>query len=147
MYYADGSIANGVVPKNELRYISVPDTFSFYPRLMNYVTYEGDAKLAHGDGEIDAGKKGTYMIDVKEVPTGTYTLYVHGRGVHGMKYQLPGQTGQSTFTITEGKNSQQMKDHVLGTVEVNAAHDPVRLTVTAGSDIIQLAIFHLAKPK
>jgi hypothetical protein len=147
MYYADRSIGNGMIPKNEMTYISLPDTFSFYPRLMNYVTYEGDAKLANGDAEIDKGKKGTYVIDVKEVPPGKYILYVHGRGVHGMKYRLPGQTGESTFTLAEGKNSQQMKDHVLGTVEVDAAHNPVRITVTSASDKIQLAIFHLSDVK
>ncbi|RYY26222.1 MAG: DUF2961 domain-containing protein [Chitinophagaceae bacterium] len=145
MYYAAAPIATGDAPRNESSVIILPDTFSFYPRLMNYVTYEGDAKLAHGDGEIDQAKTGTYVIDVREVPPGKYKLYVHGRGVHGMKYQLPGQGSESRFSLSEGKNSQQMKDHVLGIIEVNATHDPVRLKVTAGRDKVQLAIFHLAK--
>ncbi len=142
MYYAPAAIAVGKAPTNDGSLISLPDTFSFYPRLMNHVSYEGNAKLVDGDGEIGQGQSGVFVIDVSEVPPGKYTLYVHGFGIDGMKYQLGGKnfTGRGA-----ANNVRQMQDHVLGQITVDESKAPIRLPVTADKGKLRIAIFHIAR--
>ncbi|RYZ38809.1 MAG: DUF2961 domain-containing protein, partial [Sphingobacteriales bacterium] len=70
MYYADQAIASGEAPTNATTRIFTPDTLSFYPRLMEHVSYAAEAKLADGNAELDAGRSGSFMLDPREIGPG-----------------------------------------------------------------------------
>ncbi len=145
MYYAGKPVTTGAAPTNATSAVFVADTFSFYPRLMDHVSYAGGARQVNGDAEIAARAEGTFVVDTRDVSPGKYKLYVHGRGVHGINIRLPGQQVKSTLMLKEGKNSERMSDYVLGNVTISEGQQSLPVLVNAGADNVQIAIFHLAR--
>ena len=77
LYYAAGPIAESPVPGNTGSAVFVPDTLSFYTRLMDHVKYGGHLKLVDGNAELAKGRSGQVSIDVSELFPGQYELYLH----------------------------------------------------------------------
>lgn len=158
MYYSNAPIANGVAPTNTSTRIFVPDTLSFYPRLMTYVTYEGDAKSAEGNATLEKEKSGSFLINTKEIPSGKYRLIAFGKGINGLKYglssgsaaassELKPFTGKTTLPRVPAEHPKEMANFELGEVEVNSNHDPVRIQLQGGTEKFGIHIFHLIKAK
>lgn len=73
LYYSEGPIAQQKdKPTNALTEFYIPDTFMFYPQLMQYA-FAGTVKV---DGNtLQSGSGGKVRIDLSELPKGHYTLY------------------------------------------------------------------------
>ncbi|HTE26606.1 glycoside hydrolase family 172 protein [Flavitalea sp.] len=97
MYYADKPLINGEAPNNATAKIFIPDTLSFYSRLMNHLSYSGNARLIKGNAELDKNLDGTILIDVKELSKGSYKIFVHGKGTE----QLSAGINDASVTALE----------------------------------------------
>jgi hypothetical protein len=146
MYYADQPLAIGKPPSNETSRIFIPDTLSFYPRLMEHVKYEGEAKLSDGNAVIEADRQGIFIINMNDVPPGQYELHGIGTGMNGMQHTLPGASKPVTLKMAASAGN-EVPRQVLGKVIVGSSHDPVRITTKAGKERLAIHIFQLSKKK
>lgn len=146
MYYAEKPIAIGKVPTNLTTRIFVPDTLSFYSRLMDHLTYEGDAKLVHGNAELESGKQGTILINTNELSAGKYQVFLHGRGVHELKAGVNSATNRTTLK-TSGSGSAAMQDYQVGMVQITDPTKPVKLHLESGNNKLQLNRIYFVKQR
>lgn len=77
LYYAAAAIQNAMTPSNETSKVFVPDTLTFYARLMNHLTYEGKMSLKNGNAILDVQQEGGANVNVQELTSGDYQLYLN----------------------------------------------------------------------
>ncbi|MBO9595265.1 MAG: DUF2961 domain-containing protein [Niabella sp.] len=77
MYYADRSIARSMVPDNERTQLYIPDTITFYTRLMRHLTYNGNLQLRRDVATLVGNENASLNINVTEVPPGKYRVFLH----------------------------------------------------------------------
>jgi hypothetical protein len=75
-YYAGKPVQPSAVPTNKTARVFVPDTLTFYARLMNHLTYEGQMQLKDGNAVLGVQQEGITKVNVEELTSGTYQLYL-----------------------------------------------------------------------
>ncbi|RYY17984.1 MAG: DUF2961 domain-containing protein [Chitinophagaceae bacterium] len=158
MYYADKPLISGIAPTNKTATIFVPDTLSFYSRLMNHLSYGGNAKLINGNAELDQNKDGTIFIDVNELSAGSYKMFIHGKGTQDLSAGInDAPISVAKVTSTENSKGEQanssnlkqgaMHDTYLGIVEIKDQKIPVKLNLKTASDKLSLNRIWFVKMK
>jgi hypothetical protein len=139
MYYADKPISAGEAPNNATARIFIPDTLSFYSRLMNHLSYGGNARLVRGNAELDKNLDGTIFIDVRELETGRYKMFIHGEVTTPLHAAINDASSMSLVPSPQARNvngsqktneNQQrggMRDHYISTFEIKDRSKPVQL--------------------
>ncbi len=77
MYYADKPVVTNQIPQNEETQVLIPDTLTFYSRLMKHLTYEKNMELANDNATFHGGDEGVMNIDLREIPAGSYEILVN----------------------------------------------------------------------
>lgn len=126
MYYADAPISKGMTPNNDLTKVFVPDTYTFYSRLMDHLTYSKDIALKHGGSEFD-GKDGLMKIDVADVPVGKYKAYIHTTTDTPDAMQVGIKQKNGNITWTNIANVKGRTDVFVGNAEVIDTKEPVEV--------------------
>jgi hypothetical protein len=152
MYYADKPVSAGDAPKNETARIFVPDTLSFYSRLMNHISYGGNARLVRGNAELDKNLDGTIFIDVKELAKGSYKMFMYGAGTNQLQAAindasvmsaLPSNEPQkvndpqkNTGTLKQDEKTKRdgMQDQYIGTLDIKDNSKPIQLHLKTGGE-------------
>jgi hypothetical protein len=73
-YYAEKPVEQTSVPTNETSRVFIPDSLTFYARLMDHLSYEGSMKLKDGNAVLEPGESGTTNVNVAELKPGSYRL-------------------------------------------------------------------------
>lgn len=126
MYYADAPIAKSMTPTNELTKVFEPNTYSFYSRLMDHLTYKKDISLKNNGSEFN-GTDGVMNIDVHELPTGKYKVYAHTVADTPNDIQIGIKQKNGNINWTALKNVKAGNDVYIGSAEVTMAKDPVEV--------------------
>ncbi|MET0299538.1 MAG: glycoside hydrolase family 172 protein, partial [Flavitalea sp.] len=130
MYYANKPIAKGKAPDNKSSKIFIPDTLSFYTRLMDHISYSGEAKLQHGNFELGANKSGGININVSELTPGRYTMYLYGQFTLGAYSKIEGSAQRKL--INKDVKDDEEKVYNLGSFEISDVSKPVKVEFQAG---------------
>lgn len=73
-YYADKPVEQTSIPTNETSRVFIPDTLTFYARLMDHLSYEGSMKLKDGNAVLEPGESGITNVNINELKPGSYRL-------------------------------------------------------------------------
>ncbi|RYZ52535.1 MAG: DUF2961 domain-containing protein, partial [Chitinophagaceae bacterium] len=76
-YYANKPVQATAIPTNATAQVFIPDTVTFYARLMNHLTYEGKMHLKDGNAVLEKNEEGTTNVDLSEISNGEYQLYLN----------------------------------------------------------------------
>jgi len=131
MYYADKPLVSGTAPANETARIFVPDTLSFYPRLMSHLSYEGNARLVNGNAELDKNSEGIVAIDVRELNPGKYKLYLHGKGTNLVQVGINSSTRSNQLQTPVDET---MNDVLIGSTDIMNPQVSVKVHINSGPD-------------
>lgn len=77
MYYADKPVAKPNIPDLKTSRVYIPDTVTFYTRLMRHLTYNGNLQFKEDKAQLTGKSDATLNINVTEVPQGKYKIYLH----------------------------------------------------------------------
>ncbi|MBZ4187347.1 glycoside hydrolase family 172 protein [Niabella beijingensis] len=132
LYYAERPVAPVTVPVNALTTVFIPDTVTFYTRLMQQLTYNGNLELKEGVAVLQGSSNASLNINVSEIPKGTYRVFLHAVEATAGKLEvcLSGAAG--------GRNWQQVLlsaapgDLELGRVTITDGSIPVNLLFRSG---------------
>ena len=136
MYYAPAPIASSLTITNSNTLVFIPDTLTFYTRLMDHLGYSGDLLQKDGNGYFESGN-GILSIRVNEVPAGHYKLIIHGKmkNAAGIEMAVFDQQGkQGEWKKIESRDLEGEKDFVIGDIEVKDPSKPVKLAMRAGKE-------------
>ncbi|WP_018626171.1 glycoside hydrolase family 172 protein [Niabella aurantiaca] len=134
LYYATGPIARSVAPDNERTRVWVPDTVTFYTRLMRHLTYNGNLQLQQGAAALTGKDNAVLNINVSEVPRGKYRIFLH---------QVKAATNQLEVRIADAVRVQDWRSVaviggnqpvslLIGEVEITDASIPVSVLFRSG---------------
>lgn len=126
MYYSDAPIAQGMVPDNALTKVFEPDTYTFYSRLMEHLTYSRDIALRGGGSEFN-GKDGLMNMDVTDVPAGRYKTYIHTAQDSPDSIQVGIKQKDGKIVWTDIKNVKGRTDVFIGNADVSPTKEPVEV--------------------
>lgn len=126
MYYADAPIAQGMTPNNTLTKVFEPDTYTFYSRLMEHLTYSRDIALRGGGSEFN-GKDGLMNMDVTDIPAGRYKTYIHTAQDSPDNKQVGIKQKDGKIVWTDIKNVKGRTDVFIGNTDVSPTKEPVEV--------------------
>lgn len=77
MYYADRNLTTGQVPGNATTQVYKPDTVTFYTRLMQHLTYNGQLEIKDNAAQLDGAGDAQMNLNVTVLQKGYYKIYLH----------------------------------------------------------------------
>lgn len=147
LYYAAAPVEKTAVPTNETATVFIPDTLTFYARLMNHLSYEGGMGLKNGRAVLAVQQEGATNIDVRELSRGDYQLYLNvatGKEADS-EVGLPGSPAGSVSwrKLVAGKRAGDF--YYLGDVKITNPHEPLKLLFKANQNAVILDRVMLVK--
>ncbi|MCF3112164.1 DUF2961 domain-containing protein [Niabella sp. CC-SYL272] len=129
LYYANRPIARSQALTNEATQVYVPDTVTFYTRLMRHLTYNGSLQLRRDVATLTGNDNASLNINVAEVPPGKYSVFLH---------LVNSEVDYLEVRLADGVRSQEWKpvpvnkgrapfDVLIGEIEVGNGSIPVNL--------------------
>jgi len=138
MYYSGKPIEETAIPTNATSKVFIPDTLTFYSRLMNHLTYEGKMGLNDGNAVVNQHEDGVMKINVKELERGDYKLYLNlvsgntGDGEVGVQVK-----GKITWKKL-GNAISSGRANYIGDISIENPGEPVRVLFKANSNKVAL---------
>jgi hypothetical protein len=138
MYYSERPVEQASVPTNITSKVFIPDTLTFYPRLMDHLTYSGKMSLKNGDALLNQNEEGAMNINVNELEKGSYELYVN---------TVLGKLEDSEVGLGEKGNINWRKvgtaksfgrTYYVGDVSIKNPKEPISVMFKANSNKVQL---------
>ncbi|WP_300599273.1 glycoside hydrolase family 172 protein [Niabella sp.] len=115
LYYAAAPIARSIEPDRTNTQVYIPDTITFYTRLMRHLTYNGNLQLKRDVAMLTGNDNASLNINVSEVPPGKYRVFLH---------RLKAETDHLEVRIADA-----VKIRDWNTVPLNKGGAPVDLPV------------------
>ena len=128
LYYADKPLVVSTNLSLENTKFENPKHYSFYPRLMDYLTYEGDMNR---DGY--EGKQAKMNIAVEDVPEGRYAVYV--RNETSLPAGLHISTHPTKEKIDQHKNELGEEFTYLGDLSIDENKTPSEITFSSDQPV------------
>lgn len=126
LYYADRAIHQPVVPTNKLTEVFIPDTFTYYPRLMNYLTYRKGIYRRNGDIEFN-GNEGALKIDVNDLTAGRYKVFLHSTSEVPAKLKVGIMRSAHSLSWSKISLMKENQDIFIGEVQINEPWVPIEI--------------------
>ena len=135
LYYAPRPIANNTPPVNPLTKVFIPDTITFYTRLMRHLTYNGGFEFRNGASIINAGENISMNINVSEVPKGRYKIYLHKIGalVTTVKARIADAAGIKGWLSIDLPSGNGVQNVLVGETEITDNSIPVSILFSSQS--------------
>lgn len=136
MYYSDKPIAQAQSIRNELTTVLIPDTLTFYARLMDHLSYTGSVGMKDGSAEFNGGDNAILNINVKELPSGRYDLIFHAITEDPSAIQvsvLGNGTGDPNWSRLEGKKGWVWQDIKMGEITISDPNKPLQVAFKPGA--------------
>lgn len=129
LYYADKPVETQRPPTNEKSTVYIPETVTFYTRLMRHLTYNGNLQFRNDAATLLGSDNAVLNINVSEVPNGKYKILLH---------QVKSETDNLEVRIADARKVQDWKaievtkggqhlDLFIGDVEVADSNIPVSI--------------------
>lgn len=147
LYYAPAAIEQTAAPTNATARVFIPDTLTFYARLMDHLTYEGGMHLANGRAVLEAQQEGTTNVNVQELTQGNYRLFLDLEAGTDSTGEIAVRSGANTAgwnRLTAGKKWGNFYD--IRDVKIDP-HLPLQLLFRAGNNRVILHRVMLVKKK
>ena len=134
MYYSGKPIQQITIPTNTTSRIFIPDTLTFYPRLMDHLTYSGKMELKNGDAVLNQNEEGSMKINVKELGKGNYQLYVNV--VSGKPEDSEASVGAKANSnwIKIGGTKSYGRSYYIGDVAIDNPGEPIQVAFKANNN-------------
>lgn len=140
LYYASAPIQKTSIPKNATSKVFVPDTLTFYARLMSHLTYEGKMSLKDGNAILDVQQEGGTNVNVHELTSGDYQLYLNivaDKDADSEVGLLSGSEGSVSWgKLAAGKRMGNF--YYIRDVKITNPNEPIKLLFKANSDKVIL---------
>jgi hypothetical protein len=147
MYYAPAPIQKTVRPTNATSKVFVPDTLTFYARLMNHLTYEGKMSLKNGHAILDVRQEGGANVNVQELTSGDYQLYLNivaDKDADSEVCLRNGSEGSDNWDkLTAGKRRGNF--YYIRDVKITNPNDPLKISFKANGHKVILHRVMLVK--
>ncbi|MHC8948795.1 glycoside hydrolase family 172 protein [Sphingobacterium hungaricum] len=119
LYYAEKPLINSQELTASNAKFKDPENYSFYPRLMDYLTYTGDMSRDGFDG-----KHAEMTIDVNDVPEGNYSVFVRNEMPVPQDLKIEGYSNGEDLSMADKLG----KDFIyIGEVQVDQNRTPINL--------------------
>ncbi|WP_346238733.1 glycoside hydrolase family 172 protein [Niabella insulamsoli] len=124
-YYANRPVQINHPPQNETAIVFQPDTLTFYTRLMQHLTYNGNIHLRDGSAVSEGADNAAMNISVAELQKGKYKVFLH---------QVKESDGNVEVSLAAGREPSGWKkvplkdqDCYLGEIEIYDPAIPVSI--------------------
>lgn len=133
LYYAQEPVLVNDKPQNIETQVLIPDTLTFYSRLMKHLTYDKNMELAHDQATFHGGDEGVMNIDLREIPAGSYEVLVHSTSVipTGLSVSI---AKQSPTTLAQSAANTGSADVSIGRLNVSEAMDSTKVIFSSDGD-------------
>ncbi|MFB5944909.1 glycoside hydrolase family 172 protein [Albibacterium profundi] len=133
LYYAEKPVLVNERPQNIETQVLIPDTLTFYSRLMKHLTYDKNMALAHDDATFHGGEEGVMNIDLREIPAGNYQVLVHSTSVvpEGLSVSIG---NQSPAALSQSAVNTGTADVSIGNLKVSEGMDSTVVSFTSAGD-------------
>ncbi|WP_262915422.1 DUF2961 domain-containing protein [Niabella ginsengisoli] len=124
-YYANQPVSINAAPDNEATIVFQPDTITFYTRLMQHLTYNGNIVLKDGNAVLTGNENAAMNINVNELKTGKYKIYLHQENINSNQISVniaAGREASGWKAISLNRN-----DVYVGDVEIYDQGIPVSI--------------------
>jgi hypothetical protein len=146
-YYAENPVQKTAIPTNATSKVFIPDTLTFYARLMDHLTYEGKMSLKDGNAILEAQQEGTTNVNVKEIRSGTYQLYLNivadNDADSEVRVLSSNEENIGWSKLAAGKRMGNF--YYTGDVKIRNPNEPLTLLFKANSDKVTLHRVMLVK--
>ena len=148
-YYAGNPIQKTAIPTNATSKVFIPDTLTFYARLMDHLTYEGKMSLKDGNAVLDVKQEGVTNVNVAELTSGAYQLYLNivadKDDDSEVKVLSGGEENIAWGKLAAGKRISNF--YYIGDVKIKNPNEPLKFLFKANSDKVTLHRVMLVKKK
>ncbi|SDC19261.1 glycoside hydrolase family 172 protein [Niabella drilacis] len=129
LYYAAEPIARSMAPDPANTRVYIPDTITFYTRLMQHLTYNGSLQLKEGAAVLTGNDNASLNIHIAEVPRGKYRVFLHPlKAVAGhLEVRIADAAGAQDWKLVQVPGGGRMADLFIGEVEVAGGLVPVNV--------------------
>lgn len=133
MYYAEKPVLANEKPQNAETQVLIPDTLTFYSRLMKHLTYEKNMELANDDATFHGGGEGIMNIDLREIPAGNYQVLVYATSDVPADLSVSIQN-KSQAALDRSKSNQKGADIHIGNLNVSDGMAAAKASFTSSKD-------------
>ena len=126
LYYAEAPVQQSMTPTNALTSVLIPDTYTFYSRLMDYLSYEKDISYQNWNSEFN-GQEGIMRINVTDLPAGNYKLFVHAVSDTPEEVQIGIKQKNGNISWTKVSKVKDRTDVFIGSAEVLNTKLPIEV--------------------
>ncbi len=139
-YYAEKQVETNALPTNENARIFIPDSLTFYARLMDHLSYERNMKLKDGNAVLEPGETGITNVNIKELKPGSYRLMLDMVADKSTNSELTvSANGEETILLNKFPSEKIMGNfYYTGDIEIKDSLQPVVLKFKSNNYSIAL---------
>ncbi len=134
MYYASEPVQASTLPAATNTNVFIPDTVSYYTRLMRHLTYNGDFKHRDGNAVLHGNSNTTMNINTDEIPAGKYKIYLNANnaGTNQVEVKIFDAARSQDWQKVSFEKKKGNQLILLGTTEVMERGIPTNILFRAG---------------
>lgn len=138
-YYAGKPVQQTMVPSNASSKVFIPDTLTFYARLMDHLSFSDGMESRDGQGFLAAGKAGITSVRVNEIEPGNYEVLVD------ISDDPLFEAGIANGTLRKVDQKAIHNFYRIGTTSIAANHELLKIKLKSGSSDLRLHRVMLVK--
>lgn len=139
-YYAENPVEAILIPTNKTSKVFIPDSLTFYARLMDHLSYEGSMKLKDGNAVLEPGESGITNLNIAELEPGSYRLMLDMVADKSTDTELTiSANGDEKILLNKFPSQKIMGNfYYTGDIEIKDPGKPVRLNFKSNNYRIAL---------
>lgn len=129
LYYADNPIIKINPPSNKITKVYIPDTLTFYTRLMRHLTYNGNLIFENDMARLVGNENASLNINVSEIPLGKYELYLHiiKSDAESIEVGIADASSVQNWKNVVMDKTKFPKDVLIGKIDISDASIPINI--------------------
>ncbi|NTS42336.1 DUF2961 domain-containing protein [Flavisolibacter sp. BT320] len=147
-YYANKPVQQTGIPNNATAKVFIPDTLTFYARLMNHLTYEGKMHLKDGNAVLEKNEEGITNVDLSEISKGEYELFLNLVAPNNANSEVAlefNSNGKSNSRKLVGGKRIKDNFYFIDTINIRNTRQPLKLYFKANNNKVILHRVMLVK--